>query len=62
MGSIQSSETVGPFFTLTGKKRRATREGEQKEMYEDQDLMALKEEQGQEQGKEALQRGRLGRV
>ena len=42
---------------MTGKKRRATREGEQKEMYEDQDLMALKEEQG----KEALQRGRLGR-
>ena len=39
---------------MTGKKRRATREGEQKEMYEDQDLMALKEEQGQEQGKRGV--------
>ena len=46
---------------MTGRKSRATREGEQKKMYEDQDLLALKEEQGQEQGKEALQRGRLGK-
>ena len=46
---------------MTESKRRATREGEQKEMYEDQDLKELKEEQGQEQGKEALQRERLGR-
>ena len=45
---------------MTGKKRRATREGEQKEMYEDQDLMALKEEQGLELDEETLKGNDLG--